>query len=135
MRYMLMMRYAPPSHTPDLQPMNEWTPEAIDAHIAFMQDFNVELHANGEFVGAEALAGPDDVRIVSFKGEGAPVITDGPFAESKEFLAGYWIVDVETPERALELAAQASTAPGPDGRPIGTEIEVRQVMGAPVPEM
>jgi hypothetical protein len=135
MRYMLLMNYAAPSHTPDMPMIGEWSPEAIAAHIDFMHDFNAELNANGELVGVEALSGPEDVKIVWFKGEGAPVITDGPFAESKEFLAGYWIIDVETPERALELAAQASMAPGPDGKPIGTEIEVRQVMGAPVPEM
>ena len=135
MRYMLLMYYAPPSHTPDLKPMPEWSPEAVEGHIKFMHDINAELLANGEFVGAEGLAGPDAAKTVSWKGEGSPVITDGPFPESKELLAGYWMIDVESEARALEIAAQASTAPGPDGKPIGTEMEVRQVMGAPVPEV
>ena len=135
MRYMLMMYYAPPSHTPDLELLDKWSPEAQQAHFQFMHDINAELQANGEFVGAEGLAGPDASKTVSWKGEGAPVITDGPFPESKELLAGFWMIDVENEARALEIAAQASTAPGPDGKPIGTEMEVRQVMGAPVPEM
>ena len=135
MRYMLLMNYAAPSHTPDMRPMSEWTPEAVEGLISFMHDFNEKLHANGELVGAEGLAGPEAAKIVWSKGEGAPVVTDGPFAESKELLAGYWIVDVESTERAIEIAAQASAQPGPDGKPIGVEIEVREIMGAPTPEV
>ncbi len=63
------------------------------------------------------------------------MITDGPFPESKELLAGYRMVDVETLERALEIAAQASAAPGQDGKPIRDSIEVRQVLSAPDPEV
>jgi len=76
-------------------------------------------------------AGPELAKIVTFSGEGAPVVTEGPFLESKEFLAGYRMVDVESEARALEIAAKASTAPGPGGVPIQQPIEVRQVMGAP----
>ena len=85
----------------------------------------------GELVAAEGLAPPGQARIVRSKGEGPPEVTDGPFAEAKEFLVGYWIVDVENPERAYAIAGKASTAPGPGGAPLGIRIEVRQVMGAP----
>jgi hypothetical protein len=91
---------------------------------------NSELRERGEFVDAQGLTGPEMVRIVTSDGTGAPVVTDGPFPESKEFLAGYRIVDVESLERALEIAAQASAAPGPGGVPIRQPIEVREVMGA-----
>ena len=112
-------------------PMTEWTPEEVQAHIRFQQDLNTELVAKGELVDAQGLAGPDVAKRVTFDGKGAPVVTDGPFPESKELLAGYRLVDVESEERALEIAAQTSAAPGPDGVPIQHPIEVRQVMGAP----
>jgi hypothetical protein len=112
-------------------PMTEWDPADIKAHIAFQQTLNEELAASGEFVDARGLAGPDLVKIVTFDGEGAPVVTDGPFLESKEFLAGYRMIDVESEERAVEIAAKASAAPGLRGVPIQQPIEVRQVMGAP----
>ncbi|EKT82623.1 hypothetical protein WSS_A10357 [Rhodococcus opacus M213] len=103
----------------------------MQAHIRFQQDLNAELVARGELVDAQGLAGPDVAKRVTFDGKGAPVVTDGPFPESKELLAGYRMVDVESEERALEIAAQTSAAPGPDGVPIQHPIEVRQVMGAP----
>ena len=112
-------------------PITEWTPEDVQAHIRFQQDLNAELIAKGELVDAQGLAGPDVAKRVTFDGKGAPVVTDGPFPESKELLAGYRLVDVESEERALEIAAQTSAAPGPDGVPIQHPIEVRQVMGAP----
>jgi len=96
-----------------------------------MKDLNRGLREAGELVGVEGLAPPGQARIVRSKGEGAPEVTDGPFAESKEFLVGYWIIDVESAERAHAIAARASTAPGPGGKPLGIAIEVRQVMGAP----
>ena len=113
------------------EPMTNWAPGDIKAHIAFQVALNQELTDNGEFVEAQGLAGPELAKIVTFSGEGAPVVTDGPFLESKEFLAGYRMVDVESEARALEIAAKASTAPGPGGVPIQQPIEVRQVMGAP----
>jgi hypothetical protein len=61
-------------------------------------------------------------------------VTDGPFAETKEFLVGYWIVVVESEQRAFEIAARASTAPGPGAVPLNLAIEVRQVMSAPPTE-
>ena len=116
----------------DGAPMPEWTPEEIKAHIVFQQSLVAKLAEQGELVGAEGLAGPELAKIVTFGGTGAaPVVTDGPFPEAKEFLAGYYFVDVETPERAYEIAAEASSAPGPNGEPIYERIEVRQVFGAP----
>ncbi len=89
---------------------------------------NAELAANGELVEMHALTGPDLAKIVTADGAGAPVVTDGPFPEAKELLAGYQMVDVESEERALEIAAAVSAAPGPGGVPLGQQIEVRQVM-------
>jgi hypothetical protein len=112
-------------------PMADWDPADIKAHIAFQHALNKELSDKGELVDAQGLAGPELARFVTFDGAGAPVVTDGPFPESKELLAGYRMVDVETEARAIEIAAHASAAPGPGGVPIQQPIEVRQVMGAP----
>ncbi len=129
MKFMLLKTYSPAEYCDT--PMSEWTPEEISAHIDFQHALGKQLSASGELVDAQGLAFPDTARIVSSDGRSAPVVTDGPFPETKEFLAGYWIVDVETPTRAIEIAAQASAAPGPGGKPIGERIEVRQVMDAP----
>lgn len=112
-------------------PMTDWTPEDINAHIEFQMALNQELADKGELVDAQGLSGPELAKFVTFDGEGAPVVTDGPFPEAKELLAGYRMVDVESQERAIEIAARASAAPGPGGVPIQQPIEVRQVMGAP----
>jgi hypothetical protein len=128
MRYMLMMHA--PRGTGDYQ-VNSWSPRDLEAHIAFMHRFNRELTEAGELVGAEGLAAPGEAKVVRAGKNGAPAVTDGPFPESKEFLAGYWIVDVDRAERAYEIAARASAAPGPGGTPLGIPIEVRQVMSAP----
>jgi hypothetical protein len=112
-------------------PMTEWALEDIKSHIAFQEALNAELAANGELIDAPGLAGPELAKFVTFDGVGAPVVTDGPFPESKELLAGYRMIDVESEERAIEIAAKASAAPGPGGIPIQQPIEVRQVMGGP----
>ncbi len=129
MRYMLMQHYAPAENC-DV-PMYEWRPEDVRAHIAFQQALNAELTASGELVDAQGLS--DQAKTVVNSGS-APIVTDGPFPESKELLAGYRLVDVESLDRALAIAAQASAAPGPNGVPIGDHIEVREVLGAPMPE-
>jgi hypothetical protein len=108
-----------------------WTPDDLKAHIGFMHDLNKELTKSGELVGAEGLAPPADARVVRAGKDGLPAVTDGPFAEAKEFLAGYWIVEVDKPERAYAIAAKVSTAPGPGGKPLIIPVEVRQVMSAP----
>jgi hypothetical protein len=128
MKYMLLMNYGPGSGVP---PITEWAPEDIRASWAHMGAIQEELTASGELVGAEGLSGPEAAKIVTYDGVGAPVVTDGPFPESKEFLAGYWLVDVESDERAIEIAARTSAAPGPGGKPTAREIQVRPVMGSP----
>jgi hypothetical protein len=130
MKFMLMMNM--PAGTGDYQ-INQWTPEAFKAHIQFMKDLNADLMKAGELVEAQGLTPPKQAKIVRCGQGGAPVVSDGPFAETKEFLAGYWIVDVENPERAYEIAARASSAPGPDGKPLVIPIELREVMCAPLP--
>ena len=102
----------------------------IQAHIAFMQSLNKSLRESGELVSAEGLADPKQAKRVRAGKDGKP-ITDGVFPEAKEFLAGYWIVDVESPERAYAIAARASAAPGPSGTPLNMPIEVREVMSGP----
>lgn len=125
MKYILMM------HAPGGEyQLGGWSKEDLEAHIAFMGDFNKELSESGELVAAEGLAGPEQAKRVRADRDGAP-ITDGVFPESKEFLAGFWIVDVESPERAYAVAAQASAAPGPGGEPLNMLIEVREVMSGP----
>lgn len=128
MKFMLMMHA--PRGNGDYQ-VSDWSPDDFTAHIQFMHDFNAELSAAGELAGAEGLASPGEARIVRAGKDGLPAVTDGPFAEAKEFLAGYWIVQVATPERAYEIAAKASAAPGPGGAPMSIPIEVRQVMDGP----
>jgi hypothetical protein len=132
MKYMMLMQFS--TQTATFPELSTWTPEEIRAHIAFMGEVNTALQEAGEFVDAQGLAGADTAKIVRAGDGGAPIVTEGPFAESKEFLAGWWIVDVETPERALELAANVSTAPGPGGKPLNMPIEVRQILSEPPTE-
>jgi hypothetical protein len=126
MKYMLMMNH--PGKGP--YQVSSWSQADFKAHIVFMKDFAKKLGAAGELVAAEGLAGPDQAKVIRAGSDGKP-ITDGVFAESKEFLVGYWIVDVESTERAYAIAAEASAAPGPGGKPLNMAIEVRQVMSAP----
>ena len=133
MRFMLLQNYGEVES--DCPPMTEWTPEDIKAHIDFQHALNSELLERGELVAAEGLAGPDRAKFVVSDGSSAPVITDGPYPESKELLAGYRLVDVETADRAIEIAARSSASPGPNGIAIRQPIEVRQVLSAPDPEV
>jgi hypothetical protein len=130
MKFMLMM--TAPRGTGDWGVMT-WAPEDLKAHIGFMKRLNEQLRRDGALVGAEGLAPPAQARVVRARpADGAPEVTDGPFAESKEFLAGYWMVDVDSADEAYAIAARASVAPGPGGKPLYLAIEVRQVMSAPV---
>jgi hypothetical protein len=129
MKFILMMNH--PGKVP--YQITSWAPGDIKAHIGFMKAFAAKLKERGELTSAEGLAGPDQAKLVRASADGEPM-TDGVFPESKEFLAGYWIVDVESAERAYAIAAQASLAPGPGGKPLFLNIEVRQVMGAPLVE-
>jgi len=127
-KYMLLMQA---SERIDQPPIHTWAPADVKAHLEFMHTFNRKLIADGEFVDAQGLAGPDEAKVVRSTAAGTPAVTDGPFPESKEFLAGFWVVDVDSLERAIEVAAAASAAPGPDGVQLNLPIEVRQVMSAP----
>ena len=126
MKFMLMMHYAGEGMA-----MHTWPPKDIQAHIRFMIDHNKKLTASGELVDAQGLAGPEQAKIIRAKKGGPPAITDGPFPETKEFLAGFWLIDVASEKRAIEIAGTASAAPGLGGAPMSIPIELRAVMSAP----
>jgi hypothetical protein len=127
MKFMLLMN-APANVAESLA---KWSQADFKAHIEFMHALNKDLIASGEFLLAEGLTMPHEAKIVTAKQASKPLVTDGPFAESKEFLAGFWLVKVPSAQRAYEIAARASTAPGPGGAPMGIPIEVREVGSAP----
>ena len=129
MKYILMMNCPKTGY----DTFGAWPKKDIQAHIAFMHGMNKVLRESGELVSAEGLASPNEAKVVQAGKDGEP-ITDGVFPEAKEYLAGYWIVDVESPQRAYAIAAQASAAPGPGGPPMNMLIEVRQVMSGPPDE-
>jgi len=131
MKYMLMMHV--PGGTGDYQ-IRDWAPEDLKAHMNHMHRLNQELIDTGERVDGQGLTPPAQAKLVRAGKGGAPV-TDGVFPEAKEFLAGYWIVDVDRPERAYEIAAKTSAAPGPGGKPLNMPIEVRQVMSATLDQL
>lgn len=131
MKYILMMNA--PRGTGDWD-IFKWAPKDIEAHLAYWKRLNRELHEAGELVSLEGLAAPAEAKRVRADEKGLPV-TDGVFPETKEFLAGYWIVDVDSAERAYAIAAKASMAPGPGGKPLHMALEVRQVMQAPMPDV
>ena len=126
MRFMLLQDYG--GVESDTPPMSEWTQDEVRAHIDFQRRLNAQLGERCELIAAEALTAPDQAKTVVSDGASAPVVTDGPYPESKELLAGYRMVDVESVERAIEIAAQASAAPARGGAPIRQRIEVREVM-------
>jgi hypothetical protein len=127
MKYMLMMN----GTLKNMQSFGALTPEEIKAHIRFMLALNKELAATGELVDAQGLAGPDQHKIVRYKEGGPPAVTDGPFPEAKEFLAGYWLLECKSPERAIEIAARISAAPGRNGAPLHIPVEFRPIGVAP----
>ncbi|NUS10699.1 MAG: hypothetical protein HOY69_04715 [Streptomyces sp.] len=128
-KYLLLKHYqGAPAPINDVC-MDQWTPEEISAHVQFMRDFAAGLEKTGEFVDAQAVApGGTWVR---YDGEGRPPVTDGPFAETKDLIAGWMVVDVDTYERAVELAGQLSAAPGAGGRPIHEWVELRPFLAEP----
>lgn len=134
MRYMLLQAYGG-VELEGCAPMTEWAPTDVRAHIDFQHALNTELLDSGELVDAQGLAGPDVAKFVVSDGVNPPKIIDGPYPESNGLLARYCLVDVDSLERALEIAARSSAAPGPGGVPIQQQIEVRQVLGAPDPEV
>jgi hypothetical protein len=127
MKYMLMMHMG---HDDAAGGILTWSPQDVKNHIEFQHTFDKELTESGEMVFNQGLSFPDQARIVRHT-DGGPAVTDGPFPEAKEFLIGFWIVDCDNAERAYEIAARASSAPGVNGEPLGIPIEVRPVMGPP----
>jgi hypothetical protein len=128
-KYLLLKHYrGGPVPVVDLPPMDQWEPADVDAHIQWMSDFADRLKETGEFVNHQALS-PEGT-FVRYGGEGRPPVTDGPFAETKDLIAGWLIIDVESYERAIEVAGRYSAAPGPGGRPNYEWLEVRPVYGS-----
>jgi hypothetical protein len=122
-KYLLLKHYrGAPAPVNDV-PMDRWTPEELTAHVQYMEDFAARLEATGEFVDHRALS-PQGTFVRS-DGDGRPPVTDGPFAETKDLIAGWMIIDVETYERALELAGELSAAPGAGGKPVQEWLEIR----------
>jgi hypothetical protein len=126
-KYLLLKHYrGAPAAVNDV-PMDQWTQDEITAHVKYMNDFADRLKATGEFVDGQALA--QEGTWVRYDGEGRPPVTDGPFAETKDLIAGWMIIDTDSYERALELAAELSAAPGKDGKPIHEWLEIRPFYG------
>lgn len=126
MKFILMMHA--PRGTGDDWDIFKWAPEARAAHEAYWGKLNADLRSSGELVRIEGLTAPAKARTVRSDTSTQPIVSDGPFPETKEFLAGYWIIEVASAQRAYEIAGRASAAPGPDGEPLSTVIEVREVM-------
>ncbi len=127
-KYLLLKHYRGAKEIP-CAPMDQWTPAEVEAHIAFMTHVSETLRERGEFVDEQALS-PEGT-FVRYDGEGRPPVTDGPFAETKELIAGWMVIDVDSVERAHEAAALLSSAPGPGGEPIAEWIEVRPFLVFP----
>jgi hypothetical protein len=128
-KYLLLKHYRGAPASQNDVPMDRWTPDEVDAHIRFMNDFAARLENTGEFIDGQALS-PDGVW-VRYDGEGRPPVTDGPFAETKDLIAGWMVIDVDSYDRAIELAGELSAAPGAGGRPIHEWLEVRPFLTAP----
>ena len=124
MKYLLLKHYrGGPAPAHDWAPMDRWTPEEVDAHMQYMSDFAKRLQETGEFVDSQALS--EQGAFVRSGGEGRPPVTDGPFAETKDLIAGWMVIDVDSWDRAVELAGELSAAPGAGGEPILEWLEVR----------
>jgi len=128
-KYLFLKHYRGAPAPPNDVPMDRWTPEEVEAHVRYMHDFAARLERSGEFVDGQALS-PEGLWVRS-DGEGRPPVTDGPFAETKDLIAGWMVVDVDSRERAVELAAELSAAPGAGGRPIHEWLEVRPFLATP----
>lgn len=125
-KYLLLKHYRGAPEPVNGAPMDQWTPEEISAHVQYMRDFAARLVETGEFVDSQGLS--PEGEWVRYDGEGRPPVTDGPFAETKDLIAGWMVIDVDSKERARELAGQLSAAPGQGGKPIHEWLEVRPLM-------
>jgi hypothetical protein len=128
-KYLLLKHYRGAPEAVNSVPMDQWTPEEISDHVQYMRDFAARLESTGEYVDGQALA--PEGEWVRYGGEGRPPVTDGPFAETKDLVAGWMIIDVESHDRAVELAGELSAAPGAGGKPIHEWLEVRPFMTEP----
>jgi hypothetical protein len=128
-KYLLLKHYRGGKAPLNDVPMDKWTPAEIDAHMAYMNEFAARLEESGEFVDGQAVA-PEGVW-VRYDGEGRPPVTDGPFAETKDLIAGWMVIDVDSYERALDLAGQLSAAPASGGQPLGEWLELRPLLEQP----
>ena len=128
-KYLLLKHYRGAPVPDGFVTMDQWTPEEVAAHIQYMRDFAARLEATGEFVGESALA--PEGSWVQYGGEGRPPVTDGPFAETKDLIAGWMVIDVDSHDRAVELAGELSAAPGKDGKPIYEWLELRPFLTEP----
>ena len=126
-KYLMLKHYKMAPKLMHYTPMEEWTPAEVDAHVTYMNDFAARLKDTGEFVDSQALS-PEGT-FVRFDGAGRPPVTDGPFPETKDLIAGWMVIDVDSYERALELAGELSAAPGAGGEPIREWLELRPFMG------
>lgn len=129
-KFLLLKHYNGGPEPVACPPMSEWTPEEVSAHIEFQFEVGRTLRESGEMVDAQGLA-PDGAWVRYGGPDSGPVVLDGPFPETKELVAGWYLIDVDTEQRAYEVAAHVSSAPGAGGKPIHEWIEVRRVMGAP----
>lgn len=111
--------------------MAGWSQEDVKRMVGFMNQLEKDLKAAGQWVSAEGLVSPEEARLVIAKDDGSPSVTDGPFAETKEFIAGYWIIDVKDADEAYRFAARVSACPGPGAKPLNMPVEVRAVGNAP----
>ncbi len=128
-KYLLLKHYRGAPEAVNPIPMDRWTQEEFSAHIRYMSDFADRLKETGEYVSGEALS-PEGT-FVRYDGEGRPQVTDGPFAETKDLIAGWMVIDVDSYDRALELAAELSAAPGAGGKPIHEWLELRPFLSEP----
>ncbi|MBC7297063.1 MAG: hypothetical protein H5T79_12110 [Dietzia sp.] len=128
-KYLLLKHYRGAPEPPNNVPMTEWAPEEVSAHIQYMNDFAARLEESGEFVDANSLS--ESGTWVRYDGEGRPPLTDGPFPETKDLIAGWMIIETASYERALELAGELSAAPGAGGEPIHEWLELRPFLEAP----
>jgi len=127
-KYLLLKHYRGAPDAVNNVPMDQWTPQEIEDHVQYMNDFAARLETTGEYVDSQALS-PEGT-FVRYDGEGRPPVTDGPFAETKDLIAGFMIIDVDSQERAIELAGELAAAPGYGGDPVHEWLEVRPLYTA-----
>jgi hypothetical protein len=111
--------------------MEGWSPDDVKRMMGFMDQLNADLRKSGQWVIAEGLVSPEEARLVTANADGTPSVTDGPFAETKEFIAGFWIIEVKDADEAYRFAARVSSCPGPGGKPLNMPVEVRQAGDGP----